>query len=566
MNRLSLVAASMVLPFATAFAGARRPHADIHIPAVVRNGINCDWESSFCSDLWTHKDSWGYYSGHDEPSLAFYSNQPGSGNNLVYNLTIPSEPPTPPAQDGSGGTDNFQLQPVFWIGMAMCDTQSAPNYTQACTPNSDSNIYNNPDPAASDYIGRHPGTADMELQFFAPGWVEGCSPTVWCVELTVDSYSFDNADNRFNNQACRDTIGDEPVNNTYLTFDGIPLFPANPLRVPYGASIFDTNEIFFMFPGDQVQISFHDTPLGLRVVVYDVTQQYAGFMTAGPQNGFAQVVFNPQGNGCALRPYAFHPMYSTSTPATRVTWAAHTFNVAFSGELGHFEYCSAVDANGNCTAGGDPGVDQNGKPSMTADADDQQCFVPGSPFLPPGDVQIAGCIFNDIEFDGPSYGLNWPGTETPPALDMEIHPSSIQFNSPVFFNSSGDPENYSQVAFETNLPGIETQSTPACDTKSGTNCVNPPPGAAFYPIYTTNTANGRCVWQLGGAQIPGTTNTFGGDASAEYGPPSAFVFPIPGTNASVMSYQDFHRMLGSNPCKVNLSPSAEVGRKAGITE
>jgi hypothetical protein len=45
----------------------------------------------------------------------------------VYNLTLPTDPPKLPRQDGSGGTFNFQLHPAFWFGMAMCDDQSAPN-------------------------------------------------------------------------------------------------------------------------------------------------------------------------------------------------------------------------------------------------------------------------------------------------------------------------------------------------------------------------------------------------------------------------------------------------------
>ncbi len=562
MKKQSLIWAAVLVPFAitSALAGAPRSHPPVRITSTMRHAINCDWQSTYCADLWTHKDSWGYYSGHDEPSLMFYSTTPGSGNDMVYNLTIPVEPPTPPAQDGSGGTYNFQLQPVFWFGMAMCDTQSAPNYTHACAADSDANIFNGSDPAAADYIGHHPGTAYMELQFIPPGWAASCSQQVWCVDLTVDSFSFDNATNQFNNPACRNTIGDEPVNNTYLTFDGIPAFPANPLRLPYGTSAFDNNEIFFVFPGDQVQVSFHDTPLGLRVSVFDLTQGFAGFMTAGPQSGFAQVTFNPQGNRCALRPYAFHPMYGTSTPDTRVTWAAHSYNVAFSGEIGHFEYCSAIDSSGNCTSG-DAGLDQNGNPSPNADADDQECFGPGSPFLPPGFIQIGGCIFNDIDFDGVSYGFNWPGTETPANLDSQIHPSPIQFTSPVFFDSSGNAGNYSQVAFETDLPGLETQSTTACNTQTGANCVNPPPGAAFYPIYTTGSAGGGCVWQLGGNQIPGTTNTFGGNSGVEYGPVTAFLYPVSGGKLSVLSYQDFHRTLATNPCPVELSSAAAARPK-----
>lgn len=558
---LTAVIAAVALPCAALAGGARPSRSTLRIPPAIRRGINCDWISTYCADLWTHKDSWGYYSGHDEPSLLFYSDQPGSGNNMIYNLTIPTEPPTPPDQAGNAGTGNFQLQPVFWIGMAMCDTESAPNYTNACAPDSDSNIFNGPDPNADDYIGHHPGTAYMELQFIPPGWATSCDPVVWCVDLTVDSYSYDNAANQFNNQACRNTIGDEPVNNTLLTFDGIPVFPANPLRLPYGTSVSDNNEIFFMFPGDQVQVSFHDTPLGLRVTIFDVTQGYLGFMTTGPQSGFAQVMFNPKGNGCALRPYAFHPMYSTSTPQTRVIWAAHSYNVAFSGEIGHFEYCSAADAHGNCTDGGDAGLGQNGKPSKHFDADDQQCFVPGSPALPPGFLQIGGCIFNDLDFDGVSYGLNWPGTEPTAALDIQIHPSSIQLSSPVFFDSSGAPQNYSQVAFETDLPGIETQLTPACDTQTGESCLAPPPGAVFYPIYTTNTASGGCFWQFGGAFIPGTTDAFGGDAKAEYGPVTQFLYPVPGGKKSVLSFQDFHQTLSTNPCPVSLGPLAAAAKK-----
>ncbi|HEX9064864.1 MAG TPA: hypothetical protein VF843_07135, partial [Streptosporangiaceae bacterium] len=66
-----------------------------------------------------------YYTGHDEPSTLFYSNTAGSGNNNVYTMRLPTDPPTLPKQNGTGGTFNFQLHPAFWFGMAMCDDQSA---------------------------------------------------------------------------------------------------------------------------------------------------------------------------------------------------------------------------------------------------------------------------------------------------------------------------------------------------------------------------------------------------------------------------------------------------------
>jgi hypothetical protein len=53
-------------------------------------------------------------------------------------------------------------------------------------------------------------------------------------------------------------------------------------------------------------------------------------------------------------------MYSTSSKQTRVIWVAHTYNVGFADEIGHFENCNGpatpfgVDASGNpiaCPAG-----------------------------------------------------------------------------------------------------------------------------------------------------------------------------------------------------------------------
>src|SRR6266704_3212312 len=87
------------------------------------------------------------YTGHDEPSLLFYSNTAGSGNSSIYNLTLPGESRVLPNQQGTGGTWNFQLHPAFWLGMALCDNQSAPEYThETCVPDSDTNIKDGSDP------------------------------------------------------------------------------------------------------------------------------------------------------------------------------------------------------------------------------------------------------------------------------------------------------------------------------------------------------------------------------------------------------------------------------------
>jgi hypothetical protein len=148
------------------------------------NGITCVEPSQNWQDFpWFSKVhsqvNIGEYIGHDEPSLLFYSNHAGSGNDNQYTMKLPRESKMWPKQDGSGGTWNFQLHPAFWFGMALCDDQSAPNpawsgslypNTTHCTPNSASNIFVGRNPAdASTYMGAHPGTAFMEMQFCRAG-------------------------------------------------------------------------------------------------------------------------------------------------------------------------------------------------------------------------------------------------------------------------------------------------------------------------------------------------------------------------------------------------------------
>ena len=199
-------------------------------------------------------------------------------------------------------------------------------------------------------------------------------------------------------------------------------------------------------------------------------------MTASVANQFGQVVFDPTAGTCASRPYAFHPMYSTSSEHTRVPWASHSYNVSFSDEIGHFEYCNAVSSEGGrCTSGGS---DEGG---TGLDRDDVGCFS-GAMSLR---ANVGGCLASDGDFDGASYQRVWPGS-TDPRTDAEFHPQAVQFAGP-FFNGA---RRYERNAFEADLPRIEAADIldprfPPCNVTTGANCVNPPPGAAFYPIYTT---------------------------------------------------------------------------------
>src|SRR5512146_1954207 len=526
-------------PFATQIAAAAPPSGRTF----------CDDNSPLCTEPMEPTNYEGNYIGHDEPSVLFYSDKPGSGNSNVYRLILPKDPPTLPKQDGTGGTFNFQLPPAFWFGMAMCDSQSYPEFTNTCVPDTDANIFDNGDPTAADYIGHHPGTAFMEMQFYPPGWVpwpagNSCDPTKWCAALNIDSLSQSLTQN--NNAQCQALAGTEYVNFAFITTSGVAHAPADPLTVfqpPFAAITPNPATDLFMNSGDQLIVDLHDTPDGFQVVIHDLTTHQSGSMTASIANGFAQLKFDPSAANCTSLPYAFHPMYATSSEHTRVPWAAHSYNVAFSDEIGHFEYCNAADPNtGACTSAGvtDPGG---------VDADDTGCFNASDSTR----IQIGGCLGTDIDFDGPEYGFTWPGSLSNHRQDHKLNPSPILFSSPLFKPSGKDGrrdkglQNFSRVAFETDLPRIEVFGPPNnCNRSTGAGCVNPPNGASFYPIYTTRGDKHECLWQEGGANIPGTTNTFGGNSTAEYGPLLLLTYATNG--GSLTRYNNFRNVLSSNPC------------------
>jgi hypothetical protein len=74
--------------------------------------------------------------------------------------------------------------------MVLCDSQSAPNFTHVCKADSNSNNKISPNPSSPNYIGKHPGNAFMEVQWYSPGYVEqfdgfGCTAHQYCAALTI---------------------------------------------------------------------------------------------------------------------------------------------------------------------------------------------------------------------------------------------------------------------------------------------------------------------------------------------------------------------------------------------
>ena len=509
-------------------------------------GFNCAGvRSQLCTEVWDTEAVFGndVYVGHDEPSTLFYSNTPGSGNRNQYLLRLPKDPPTRPNQAGTGGTFNFQLHPAFFFGMALCDTQSAPEFTNQCTPDSDTNIFDDADPASPHYIGRHPGAAFMELQFYPPGWAQwpagnSCDPRLWCAALNIDSFSSDQNRGVSNNADCLSKVGVEPVNFAFVTRNGMAHAPAGPLSQTLATFTVDPNRDLLMRSGDAVLVDEFDTAAGFKVVLTDVTSGRVGSMTASVANGFQQVNFQPHATTCSATPYAFHPMYSTSSEHTRVSWTAHSYNVDFSDETGHFQFCNSVDTTtGQCLVAG--GHDAGSAP----DADDVGCFA--SSQLPAGSVPVSGCLGTDFDFDGVPYFNNWPGTLANPGQDRKIHAQPIRFTSPV---TNGFTQ-FDRVAFEADLPRIELQVSNPCNRTTGANCVNPPPGAQFYPFFTTHESLGglACNWQEGGAHIAGTANTFGGSSTTEFGPLLTLTYPGAGFQP-IHRINNFRQVLPNNPC------------------
>ena len=550
LPRLALFGAGLLLLGGAPTVRASPPNAPLY---------QCDEQTGIlCAEARDNPGD-GYYVGHDEPSLLFYSNQPGSGFNQIYRLRLPRDPPRVPRQDGSGGTWNFQLHPAFWFGMAVCDDQGDPNPGGSpsagpnipCVADSDSNIYADASPTSPHYIGRHPGTAFMEMQFYPPGWVNtNGTATQWTAALNIDTFD-DNANTgQANNPACQAAVSTEYVNFAFIQMDGKP-FPAGSPS-PLGPLVQTNARTLLMNGGDQLVVILADTPHGLRITVKDLTTHRSGFMVASAANGFAAVLWDPNGTNCDFAthnlPHDFHPTYATSSERTRVPGAAHSYNIAFSDEIGHFEYCSSVAGGvGPCSsdaASDPPGIDDN------------FCIDPS--LIPAGLVQIGGCIDSDADFDGVVYRSGtWPGTFRDPILDAQFHAQPIIFSSPLFHDGRGDTENFSRVAFETDMPRIEFVTTPPCqrhlsnpaDASPGSGCVNPPVGADFYPIYSVRfDENNGCLWEEGGPFLAGVLFNFGGSSVTEYGTtPLALTYPASNGQPRQI-YEDFRRVLPFNPC------------------
>ena len=191
-----LVAVTLILGLSAATTGAARA-ANAPVSPNKVGGLDCNGLSPIqnpvkrviqCadprgSDEGRFEDN-GRYIGHDEPSVRFLSNQPGSGDNYSMTERLPVEPKALPTttHPGRDVTHTFELTIAPWISTTVCDPQSTPMLP--CTPESDANAPSGTSPGA--------GAAFVELQFYPPGFAPfadsiSCDNTHWCSALTIDS-------------------------------------------------------------------------------------------------------------------------------------------------------------------------------------------------------------------------------------------------------------------------------------------------------------------------------------------------------------------------------------------
>ena len=151
----------------------------------------CQSHRALCAD--PYDTVGGGYVGHDEPSVLFKSSVPGSGNDITYEMTLPKDPQQKPQErrlrrhlELPAAADLLVRADAVRHGVGARVHQELHRRIPTRTTSSGSTR------RKPDFIGKHPGNAYMELQFYGPGYVPqfegfGCSATQYCAAMTIDS-------------------------------------------------------------------------------------------------------------------------------------------------------------------------------------------------------------------------------------------------------------------------------------------------------------------------------------------------------------------------------------------
>ena len=523
---LSLMVALAVTVGFAGSAGAARTT----VAAKPSGGLDCNGYSTIqsalksptaCTDIKgvygvKNKNTWdgrfydnGHYIGHDEPDLTYLSNRPGSGNDVTWTETLPTDPVAAPtvSTPGSDVVHWFELSVAPWFSMALCNAQSYP--LNPCTPNSDSNA------PRGNFTGG--GASFLEVQFYPPGdapFVDSvsCDNSHWCASLHIND-----AECTFNFVSCNPAC-EEPTNFAFIQKDGQPTGPPGPLEQTV-ASFTPNGETLLMNPGDKLRVRIFDAPApggghALEVRVDDLTTGETGYMQASAANGYMQTKFAD----CSNVPFNYEPEYSSAAKGNIVPWAAIATDISTEFEIGHWEPCTSVtDLLGFGAGGlGDPIFGTCNGP-YEAESDSGSPEISDAACWPAGDThgtlnsdpnEVAGCLDNifqngDLDFDGTSYWADWPTGTSPTATTA----GSFVQQAP----TSGGIK-YPQSFFQTDV-ALSEQNSGCSDANAG--CVVPPSGPGnFYPYWSSIKHGNQCSILFGNVSGPGV-NDYGKDA--QYG-------------------------------------------------
>ena len=466
----------------------------------------------------------GHYIGHDEPDLTFLSSKPGSGNNVTWTETLPTDPAASPTvgTPGSDVTHWFELSVAPWFSMALCNPNSYPQ--AACKPNSDSNAPHD----LSGHGSQGGGSSFLEVQFYPPGEAPffdniSCDNSHWCASLHINDLECNVGFHKCN------TACEEPTNFAFIQKNGVPTGPAGP-QVATIASNTPNDETLLMNPGDSLKVHIFDAALdggghALEVHVDDLTTGQSGFMQASAANGFMST---KMGN-CGGIPFNYQPEYSTAKRGNIVPWAALQTNISTQFEIGHWTPCSSLsdpasnfDGLINFTAGDEFWLTCNGPYESPTDSTsgNPEGFGGDAFCYPAGDTHTAlnqfgvfadpntttGCLNflsgGDIDFDGTSYWPDWPTGTSPTATT----PGSFVQAAP-----TTNGQKYEQTFFQTDV--ALSESTCGADISG---CTVPPTGPGnFYPYWSTISNGGNCSIVFGNVASGSGVTNFGG--AAQYG-------------------------------------------------
>ena len=213
-----------------------------------------------------------------------------------------------------------------------------------------------------------------------------------------------------------------------------------------------------------------------------------------------------------------------------------------SDEIGHFENCLQLDANFNCAV---PGSQDSG--GLDEDDDNNFCVPAADSLL----VKINGCFSSDGDWDGQSYRNDWPGTDPQPRQGQGTPPHPGAVHQPADERADQLLDDRLRDRPATDRGGGLAGQPAVLRPDDRSELREPADRRAVLPdLHHDAATTATCTWQEGGPFIPGTTNTFGGSSTTEFGPLLQTVYPAPGFT-TVLRYNNFNSGDLRNPCRVS---------------